>query len=145
MTALAPYDADFYAWATQQADLLRSGRLSEADVANIAEEIDSMGRSERRELISRLDVLLTLLLKWQFQPAFRGTSWQLTIREQRRKLLRHLRDNPSLRVALDATIAEAYGDALLSAQRETGLAEENFPAICPYSAADLFSEGFFPD
>jgi hypothetical protein len=144
MTALSSYDRDFYAWATEQARLLRAGRLSEADVANIAEEIDSMGRSERRELISRLEVLLTHLLKWQVQPAFRGKSWRLTITEQRRKLVRHLQDNPSLRAGLEIAIAEAHGDALLSAQRETDLAEDTFPAICPYSASEILSDSFLP-
>ena len=75
------YDRDFYAWANQQAALLRAGRLAEADIENIAEEIESMGRSEKRELVSRLVVLLQHLLKWQFQPLFRGASWRLTYRE----------------------------------------------------------------
>jgi hypothetical protein len=145
MNAVSAYDRDFYAWATEQAALLRAGRLAEADVANIAEEIDSMGRSERRELINRLDVLLTHLLKWHFQPAFRGTSWDLTIREQRRKLLRHLDDNPSLRAMLGAAIVAGYGDALLTAQKETGLAESAFPPACPYTEAQIFDPAFLPD
>jgi len=138
------YDRDFYAWATEQAQLLRAGRLSEADVSNIAEEIDSMGRSERRELISRLEVLLTHLLKWQFQPSFRGKSWRLTIVEQRRKLVRHLHDNPSLSANLDLTIRDAYGDALVRVQQETDLAEETFPANCPYSVSEILSDSFLP-
>ena len=138
------YETDFYAWADDQSRLLRAGRLGDADVAHIAEEIESMGRSERRELVSRLAVLLTHLLKWQFQPALRGNSWRLTIQEQRRKARRHLQDNPSLRAILDGLIADAYGDALLAAQRETGLPEQAFPADCPYPQAAILDTGFLP-
>jgi Domain of unknown function DUF29 len=80
------YDRDFYAWANQQAALLRAGRVTEADIQNIAEEIESMGRSERRELVNCLAVLLQHLLKWQYQPLFRGASWRLTVEEQRYRL-----------------------------------------------------------
>ena len=81
---------DFYAWANEQAALLRAGRLTEADIENIAEEIESMGRSEKRELVNRLTVLLLHLLKWQFQPALRGNSWRLSIEKQRYRLEDHL-------------------------------------------------------
>ena len=79
------YDADFYGWANEQAALLREGRLNEADIENIAEEIESMGRSEKRELVSRLAVLLTHLLKWRYQPGGRGSSWRASIVVQRRR------------------------------------------------------------
>src|ERR1700748_2323834 len=87
------YDRDFYAWANQQAALLRAGRLAEADIKNIAEEIESMGRSEKRELVSGLTTLLQHLLKWQFQPGRQSTSWRLSIEKQ---LEDHMKDNPSL-------------------------------------------------
>jgi hypothetical protein len=127
------YDSDFYAWATEQAGLLRSANLSAADVAHIADEIESMGRSERNQLTNRLAVLLAHLLKWQFQPGLRGNSWRLTIREQRRRAARILSQNPSLRASLDAILADAYGDALLIAERETGLPESTFPTTCPWT------------
>src|ERR1700679_1879709 len=100
------YDEDFYAWANEQAALLRSGKLASADIENIAEEIESMGKGEKRELISRLTVLLSHLLKWQFQPNLQGPSWKATIRVQRRDLSRHMTDNPSLKTKLP----EAVGD-----------------------------------
>ena len=74
------YERDFYAWANEQAALLRAGKLDSADIENIAEEIESMGRSEKRELINRLAVLLLHLLKWRFQPGLRGNSWRATYR-----------------------------------------------------------------
>ena len=90
------YDRDFYAWTAEQAALLRAGKLSSADTAHIAEEIESMGRSEKRELVSRLTVLLQHLLKWRFQPDRRSTSWRLSIANTRDQLSEHLADNPSL-------------------------------------------------
>ena len=144
MSNTASYEGDLYGWAMQQAALLREGRLAEADIANIAEEIESLGRSEKRELVSRLKVLLAHLLKWQFQPGHRGNSWRLTIREQRKMLATHLAQNPSLRPGLAEAIAEAYGLALLIAQRGTGLAESTFPADCPYGAAEILDADFLP-
>jgi hypothetical protein len=92
MTSL--YDSDFFAWANEQASLLRAGKLSSADIENIAEEIESMGKSEKRELVSRLTILLLHLLEWQSQPGLRGNSWRYTIKVQRRAT-RHF--NPAKR------------------------------------------------
>jgi hypothetical protein len=139
------YEQDFYAWTLQQAELLRTRRLDCADLDNIAEEIESMGRSVKRELISRLAVLLLHLLKWQHQPAFRSRSWQLTIKGQRRSLDRHLRDNPSLKSQLDEAMADAYGDATIEAERETGLAAETFPESCLFTFDQAISDDFWPD
>src|SRR5580692_6333313 len=102
------YDTDFYAWANEQAALLRSGRLTEADIENIAEEIESMGRSEKRELVNQLSVLLLHLLKWRYQPLPQSKSWQTAIEQQRLHLTEHLADNPSLTSRLDEVIPIAY-------------------------------------
>ena len=94
MPAKSPlYDRDFYAWSRQQAELLRKGRLADADIEHIAEEIESMGRAEKRELISRLTVLLLHLLKWRHQPEKRSPSWEASIRV--RRCLRRRRHAPA--------------------------------------------------
>jgi hypothetical protein len=139
------YDQDFYAWANKQATLLREGKLDEADIANIAEEIESMGRSERRELVNRLTVILLHLLKWQFQPGLRGNSWRLSIEEQRYRLEDHLNDNPSLTSQLDKAMRDAYRLALVEVERETGLARGTFPLQCPYSFESATSAEFWPE
>jgi hypothetical protein len=139
------YDRDFYAWANEQATLLRAGRLAEADIENIAEEIETMGRSEKRELINRLTVLLLHLLKWQFQPALHGNSWRLTIEEQRYRLEDHLKDNPSLKAQLGQAMRDAYRLALVEAQRETGLARSTFPNEYPYGFDQVMSPDFWPE
>ncbi|CAK0766606.1 DUF29 domain-containing protein [Gammaproteobacteria bacterium] len=138
------YDHDFYAWANEQVALLRAGSLSQIDIENIAEEIAGMGRSEKRELIHRLAVLLMHLLKWQFQPALRSKSWQSTIKVQRRDLARHLADNPSLRSIITEAIYEAYGNAVITAAGETDLDEETFPETCPYTFSQMMDAGFWP-
>ncbi|MGH7153309.1 MAG: DUF29 domain-containing protein [Acetobacteraceae bacterium] len=138
------YDQDFYAWANEQAALLRSGRLSEADIENIAEEIESMGRSEKRELVSRLKVLLAYLLKWQHQPGYRGNSWRLTVAEQRREVADHLSDNPRLKDKLFESIISAYAGAVLVAARETGFYTAAFPSDCPWSFEQMMAGDFWP-
>jgi hypothetical protein len=138
------YDTDFYAWANTQAELLRAGKLHQADIAHIAEEIESMGKGELRQLENRLAVLFTHLLKWRFQPTHRGRSWELTIKEQRRRLRRHLDQNPSLQDKLVQAVEDAYGDAILEAAQQTGLAEDAFPASCPFTTAQVLDDAWWP-
>lgn len=126
------YETDFYAWTQQQAALLRAGKLDEADIIHLAEEVESMGRSEKRELISRLSILLMHLLKWEYQPERRGASWEATIAVQRDDLADLLADNPSLRAGLEVALRDAYRKAVLLAVAETGLPKGRFPEVCPW-------------
>lgn len=138
------YDTDFYAWTQQQATLLRDEEFAELDIYNLIEEIEATGRSEKRELASRLQVLLMHLLKWQFQADLRCRSWQNTIRTQRSDLARLLADNPSLRTTIPDVIAQVYPDAVLDAIEETGLLAPTFPPVCPYSVAEVLDRTFLP-
>ncbi len=139
------YERDFYAWANEQAALLRAGKLSSADIENIAEEIESMGRTEKRELVSRLTVVLLHLLKWRFQPSKRGSSWETSITVRRNRLADHLEDNPSLKSQIASALAKAYRDAALEAADETGLAKATFPVACPWSFEQITGANFWPD
>jgi len=139
------YEDDFYAWTVEQSRLLRSGELLLIDAANIAEEIESMGRSDRRELKSRLVVLVMHLLKWQHQPAARSRSWSATIDEQRLQIEGVLAESPSLRPMTAALLSEAYAIARARAIAETGLAEEVFPETCPFTANQILSRAFLPE
>jgi hypothetical protein len=140
-----PYEKDFYAWSREQAALLRAGRSDEADLENIAEEIESMGKTEKRELISRLTVLLLHLVKWRFQPMMRGRSWHLSIEGQRVDIRDLLDDNPSLASVLSKSIEQAWRRALIEAERETGLEPSTFPAQCSWDPADVLNDDFWPD
>jgi Domain of unknown function DUF29 len=139
------YDRDFYAWSREQAALLRAGQFAEADFANIAEEIESMGRSEKRELVSRLVVLLLHLAKWRLQPELRGRSWRLSVEGQRVDIAELLADNPSLRPLLADVMTQAWRRAVIEAQRETGLDASAFTGECPWTAEQALDDAFWPD
>lgn len=143
MTTL--YDDDFYGWSQEQANLLRTKRFNELDAENLLEEIEAMGRSERRELESRLEKLLSHLLKWQYQPSRRGKSWLLTIKEQRRKFVDCLNENPSLRNKKEKRLIIVYQYARLSAEKETNLSESVFPDQCPWTFDQIMDNEFFPE
>ena len=138
------YNTDFYGWLQEQARLLREQQWKQVDVVNLIEELETLGRQERRELVNRLGILLGHLLKWQYQPELRGTSWQATIREQRRKITRLLQQSPSLKPFLKEAVQEGYEDGLDLAVRETGISYEVFPGSCTYTIEQLFDSEFFP-
>ena len=139
------YESDFYSWTQQQAGLLRQGRLGELDVVNILEEIESIGRSEQRQLSHRLDVLLMHLLKWQYQPSHRSSSWEGSIKEQRLRIKKLLKESPSLKPKIPDTLVEAYEAALITAFKESGLPESTFPSQCPWNFNDVMDSNFWPD
>lgn len=139
------YDQDFYAWTRRSAELIRQGRIVEVDFEHVAEELENMGGNTRRELISRLSILLAHLLKWQWQPVRRGNSWRLTIANQRDDIEDLLEQSPSLRHEIDEKIEKAYVRARRQAAIETGLDEKTFPAGCPFSIEQALDPNFWPD
>jgi len=126
------YRTDLYAWSQEQARLLRAGRLAEIDAENIAEEISDVGSNEYDKLESALRVLLAHMLKWDYQPERRSRSWENTIAEQRRRTLRQLRRNPSLKAELKEAVEEGYASGRLLASSETDMDLATFPEACPY-------------
>lgn len=140
------YNADVIAWANEQAAMLRAGRLSDLDIEHLAEEIEDVGKSEQRELRSRMAVLLAHLLKWEYQPERRGASWEATIHAQRIGIKTAIRDTPSLKHALSNPEwwLVAWGDALSDAYRETGIDHHIFPEDCPWSEDQIADPDFFP-
>lgn len=139
------YETDFYAWTAEQAALLRAGRLQEADLANIAEEIESLGRSDRRELGNRLRVLLTHLVKWNRQPEHRCRSWQATINNQRREIDAVLEDSPSLRASISEVIARAWTRVIDEVVEQTGLYRQALPPVCPWTPGQVLDVDFWPE
>ncbi len=139
------YDRDFYSWLTENSRLLQDGKLQEIDALHIAEELEALGKSERRALMSRLTVLLAHLLKWQFQPARRSRSWRNTLRVQRLDIMDLLNDSPSLAHEMTRRMDSAYRKAALLAEEETGIEQQAFPSTCPYTLEQMLDEAFFPD
>jgi len=139
------YDKDVIAWAQEQANLLRSGRFDALDIEHLAEEIEDVGKSEKRELASRMAVLLTHLLKWQFQPGRRGSSWQRTIKEQRKAIALHIKETPSLKASLANSdwLGTVWADGITKAIEETGL--DTFPENMPWTVEQVLSQEFLPE
>lgn len=146
MTA-ANYEGDIIAWANEQARLLRAGLFDRLDIEHIAEEIEDVGKSEKRELESRMAVLLTHLLKWRVQPERQGNSWRRTIMTQREGIAKRIRKTPSLKPDMEdpAWWAETWADTLTITTRETGLPFEAFPEECPWSMEQIMDPDFWPD
>ena len=145
MAPRADYETDFFAWTQEQAQMLRARATSGLDWDNLAEEVDSMGRRDRRKLESRFRRIMHHLLKWQAQPGLRGPSWQRTLREQRRQAEKLLKESPSLRPQMAELIGEAYPDALADALAETGLRPQAFPAACPFNAEQILDPAYLPE
>jgi hypothetical protein len=141
------YEQDFYTWTQTTAALIRAGKWYDLDRETLAEEVESLGRSEHRELEHRLDGLLMHLLKWRYQPSGHqtGHSWRLTIREHRRQLTRLLRDSPSLCPRTAIVLPASYTNARVDASDETGLALATFPETCPWTPEQVLDADFWPE
>jgi Domain of unknown function DUF29 len=139
------YETDFYAWTERTAELLRAGRWEEIDRETVAEEIESLGRSERHALESRLAQLAAHLLKWKYQPEFRGASWQRSLRFQRMGIEKLLKDNPSLKHGLEETLREAWERGRDIASGETAMVLDDFPLACPWAVEQVLDRDFFPE
>jgi hypothetical protein len=138
------YDTDFAEWSRQNAELLRSGRASEADLEHIAEEIEDLGRREKRILHNRLVRLIEHLLKWQYQPEHRGSSWTRTIVIQRIAIARLLDANPSFLPGFAEVVTEAYADAVRVVSAVIRRPGSDFPESCPFTIEQLLDDEYTP-
>jgi len=138
------YEKDCVLWTEQTARLLRAGAFDDLDIENLAEEIEDMGKNRRRELRSRLRVLVSHLLKWQFQAPKRSTSWASTIIDQREEIADVLEESPSLRRTMSSSLSNVYAGASKIAAVETGIPVQDLPPTCPYSLEQILDESFLP-
>ncbi|OCR02310.1 hypothetical protein BCD67_20135 [Oscillatoriales cyanobacterium USR001] len=138
------YELDYLKWIETTVEKLRSQDYSNVDWENLIEEIESMGRSDRRSLESNLMIVIMHLLKWQFQPELRSLSWKSSIVEHRRRIRKALKDSPSLKPYLEEIFSECYWDAVEQASAETGLALTVFPQLCPYTYTEVLDADFMP-
>lgn len=138
------YETDVMAWANEQARLIRAGRFDLLDLEHIAEESEDVGKSEQRELANRMAVLLAHLLKWQYQPDRRRSSWVRTIKEQRKRVLLRLEETPSLSDKLNDVRwwSDVWADAVSQAISETGV--DTFPDECPWVVAEVIGPDWLP-
>ncbi|MBK1720388.1 DUF29 domain-containing protein [Thiocystis violacea] len=139
------YTHDIHAWTWQTAELLKQRRFQDVDVEHLIEELESMGRRDRQEMVSRLKILLGHLLKWQYQPTHRCGSWRGSILEQRLRIRDLLQDCPSLKPFLPEAVVAAYADGAKLASKETGLPIAHFPAHPQYPLASLLDDDWMPE
>lgn len=139
------YDQDYYLWFVDQAQILQSEMWQHLDVEHLAEELEDMGKREKRALRSRVVVLLAHLLKYAYQPQHRTPSWSGTIREQRKQLENFLQDSPSLEPRFIEELEDSYISAKMLAVGETSLLEAEFPSGCPFTPNQLLDEYFWPE
>lgn len=136
------YEQDFHLWLEEQAQALQESRYGDLDIENLVEELESLGRADKNAVLSHLRVLLLHLLKWQYQPDRRSSSWINTIDTQRYEI--GLLLTATLRRHLEANFESTYAKARRSATRETNLPLATFPLECPFSVADVLDEDFLP-
>jgi hypothetical protein len=137
---MSRYAHDFYAWTQEQATLLREKRFAEVDLDNLIEEVEALGRSEWKEVRSRLIVLVIHLLKWHYQPRLEAKSWRNTIRTQREEIADLLAKNPSLRKEIPAMLDNAYQRARRRAADETDLDQATFLGQCPWTVDEVLQD-----
>ena len=139
------YEEDFYLWIKTTAKQLKNGNFAEIDLDNLIEEIESMGRSEKRALKSNLLVLLMHLLKYKYQPEKCSNSWLSTIFEHRRRLKEDLTESPSLKKYLSEVFNECYQEARKQAALETGLSLDTFPLDSPFTTEESLNQDYLPE
>jgi Domain of unknown function DUF29 len=136
------YETDFHRWAETQAGLLRTRSTNALDWDNLAEEIESLGRRDRREIRNRLVVLCAHLLKWEFQPRLRANSWRSSVRGARRQIADLIEESPTLAGYPADKLADAYGGGREDAEAETGLLD--LPEACPWAIEQVLDRNFWP-
>ncbi|WP_016949271.1 DUF29 domain-containing protein [Anabaena sp. PCC 7108] len=139
------YNEDFYLWIETTAKQLKNGNFEEIDLANLIEEIESMGRSEKRALKSNLLVVLMHLLKYKYHPEKCSNSWLSTIYEHRRRLKEDLTESPSLKKYFSEVFSECYQDARKQASLETGLSLDIFPFDSPFTTDESLNQDYLPE
>jgi hypothetical protein len=146
-TSRPDYETDFAVWAEHQALMIQLGMWEELDQEHLVEELEALSRSEHGELESRLEVLITHLLKWQFDAASQRPRrlWRATIREQRHRLTRLCQRSPSLRPTLPAVLHQNYPHARLMALDETDVPASTLPETCPWTLQQILDDNFLPE
>lgn len=138
------YETDFNLWLEKTVSLLKKKKLDELDIDNLIEELEAMGRSEKRSFRSNLEQLLLHLLKWKYQPNKRSGSWERFILEHRNRILEDLEESPSFKPYYDEIFNRCYQNAQKYAKAETGLPLNTFPNDCPFNKIDILTADYLP-
>ena len=139
------YHHDYALWLEHMAQALRDRNPNALDWENLLEEIESLGRSEKKSVKSNLRIVLIHLLKWHYQSQNQSLSWLNSIAEHRQRLYDDFEASPSLRNYTQEVFAQAYSEARKHAARETGLPVSHFPDTCPWTLVQVLQEDWLPD
>ncbi|PSO64443.1 MAG: DUF29 domain-containing protein [Cyanobacteria bacterium QH_7_48_89] len=139
------YDTDYSLWLEKTAQLLRNGQINELDLPNLAEEIEDMGKREKRAVENNVEILLMHLLKYQYQPEKRSNSWKYTIFEHRDRLEKAFRDSPSLKPYSQEIFEQCYSKARQRAAIETGMEIDIFPVESPFTVEQTLNPNYLPE
>jgi Domain of unknown function DUF29 len=139
------YEQDFNLWIEKTVVLLKARRFGELDLEQLIDELESVAKRDKREILSRLDIILMHLLKWQYQPNCRTMSWESSIQNNRKEILRIIEDSPSLKSYPVEILSKAYRSARKDAARETQLSQNTFPMDCPFSIDEALNDTFWPE
>lgn len=139
------YEDDFETWCYEQAELLRQRRFAEVDIPNVIEELESMGGEQRSALEASYRLVISHLLKWQYQRQLRSSSWEITIARERDHIARREEKNRALRAGAKQIVEAVYRSAVREAAIETGLERNVFPFDCPYTVDQLRDLEYMPD
>ncbi len=139
------YAKDFNLWIENTIGLLKAKDFAALDIENLIDELESMSKRDKREILSRLDVILMHLLKWQYQFSNRSASWESSIQNNRKEIGRVIEDSPSLGDYPSGVLDKAYQSARKDAARETRLPLETFPIHCPFTSEEVLNEAFWPE
>ena len=140
----SPYSVDFDKWTAQTAQLLREKRWAEIDTERLVEEIEDLGKRDRRAVMSQLIRLLMHLLKWEYQPERRSDSWLDSVSDARVQIELACEDSPSLKNYLMEQVGASYERARRQAAKQTVLEISTFPRSCPYELEQVLEEGWLP-
>ncbi|MEY3827819.1 MAG: hypothetical protein RLZZ148_2640 [Cyanobacteriota bacterium] len=138
------YDQDYYLWIMRTIELLNQKKFSELDLTNLVEEIEDMGKSEKKSITSNLRILLMHLLKYKYQSDKRTNSWLFTIVEHRKRLQEAFKVSPSLRRYYEEVFLDCYQDARELASAETGLSMQIFSEVCPFTPEEALNPNYLP-
>jgi len=138
------YDQDYYLWIMRTIELLNQKKFSELDLTNLVEEIEDMGKSEKKSITSNLRILLMHLLKYKYQSDKQTNSWLFTIVEHRKRLQEAFKVSPSLRRYYEEVFLDCYQDARELASAETGLSMQIFSEVCPFTPEEALNPNYLP-
>lgn len=139
------YETDYDAWLAVQIDNLQQGKWNKLDIPHLIEELEGLNKSNERELESYLIVLLTHLLKWEFQPQQTCGSWSGSIKNSRNRIAKLFKQQKSLKHRVDEFISDAYAEAKELASEETKIKAHLFPENCPYSTEQILDKNWLPE